>query len=82
MYDLTGGARIKKLHERIDKQAALAHMPTLREPNIAAAYLYYDAQADDAALHVAPRPHCGRARRRARQPLRRHRTSPRVPTGR
>src|SRR3954452_20275076 len=48
MYDLTGGARIKKLHERIDKQAALAHMPTLREPNIAAAYLYYDAQADDA----------------------------------
>src|SRR6478609_3221638 len=48
MYDLTGGMRIKKLHERIDKQAALAHMPTLREPNIAAAYLYYDAQADDA----------------------------------
>src|SRR6478736_5849635 len=48
MYDLTGGARIRKLHERIDKEAALAHMPTLREPNIAAAYLYYDAQADDA----------------------------------
>src|SRR3954469_4264763 len=48
MYDLTGGMRIKKLHERIDKEAALAHMPTLREPNIAAAYLYYDAQADDA----------------------------------
>jgi glycerol-3-phosphate dehydrogenase len=48
MYDLTGGARIKKLHERIDKPTALAHMPTLREPNIAAAYLYYDAQADDA----------------------------------
>src|SRR3954468_19673794 len=48
MYDLTGGMRIKKLHERIDKKAALAHMPTLREPNVAAAYLYYDAQADDA----------------------------------
>src|SRR6476659_8718421 len=48
MYDLTGGARIKKLHERIDKPTALAHMPTLREPNVAAAYLYYDAQADDA----------------------------------
>ncbi len=48
MYDLTGGARIKKLHERIDKQTALAHMPTLREQNVAAAYLYYDAQADDA----------------------------------
>jgi glycerol-3-phosphate dehydrogenase len=48
MYDLTGGARIRKLHERIDRQTALAHMPTLRAPNVAAAYLYYDAQADDA----------------------------------
>lgn len=48
MYDLTGGARIRKLHERIDKETALAHMPTLRAPNVAAAYLYYDAQADDA----------------------------------
>ncbi|MGZ4713990.1 MAG: FAD-dependent oxidoreductase [Acidimicrobiia bacterium] len=48
MYDLTGGARIRKLHQRIDKAEALAHMPTLREPNVAAAYLYYDAQADDA----------------------------------
>lgn len=48
MYDLTGGARIKKLHDRIDKETALAHMPTLREKNVAAAYLYYDAQADDA----------------------------------
>ncbi len=32
MYDFTGGARIGKLHQRIDKAAALAHMPTLREP--------------------------------------------------
>jgi len=48
MYDITGGARIRKLHQRINKEEALAHMPTLREPNIAAAYLYYDAQADDA----------------------------------
>jgi glycerol-3-phosphate dehydrogenase len=48
MYDLTGGARIRRLHRRIDKETALAHMPTLREANVAAAYLYYDAQADDA----------------------------------
>ena len=48
MYDATGGARIGKLHQRIDKEAALAHMPTLRAPNVAAAYLYYDAQTDDA----------------------------------
>ena len=48
MYDLTGGARIGKLHQRIDRDTAVAHMPTLRAPNIAAAYLYYDAQTDDA----------------------------------
>ncbi|MBK5287450.1 MAG: glycerol-3-phosphate dehydrogenase/oxidase [Acidimicrobiia bacterium] len=48
LYDITGGARIGKLHQRIDKEAALAHMPTLRAPNVAAAYLYYDAQTDDA----------------------------------
>ena len=48
LYDLTGGARIGKLHQRIDKETAVAHMPTLRAPNIAAAYLYYDAQTDDA----------------------------------
>jgi glycerol-3-phosphate dehydrogenase len=50
LYDFTGGARIGKLHKRIKKDAAIAHMPTLRTPNIAAAYLYYDAQTDDARL--------------------------------
>ena len=29
MYDLTGGIRIGKLHERLSKAEALAHMPTL-----------------------------------------------------
>ena len=48
LYDLTGGARIGKLHQRISKDEALAHMPTLRAPNVAAAYIYYDAQTDDA----------------------------------
>jgi glycerol-3-phosphate dehydrogenase len=50
MYDLTGGLRIGRLHRRIKKDAALAHMPTLRAPNVAAAYIYYDAQTDDARL--------------------------------
>jgi len=53
MYDLTGGIRIKKTHKRIDKSEALRHMPTLRRDNIASAYLYYDAQADDARLTLA-----------------------------
>jgi hypothetical protein len=30
MYDLTGGARIGKLHRRISKDRAIEHMPTLR----------------------------------------------------
>ena len=50
MYDLTGGLRIGKLHRRIKKDVALGHMPTLRAPNVAAAYIYYDAQTDDARL--------------------------------
>jgi glycerol-3-phosphate dehydrogenase len=50
MYDLTGGARIGRIHRRVDKTRALQHMPSLRAENLAAAYLYYDAQADDARL--------------------------------
>lgn len=50
MYDLTGGARIGKLHKRLKKGEAAAHMPTLPEERLAGAYLYYDAAADDARL--------------------------------
>ncbi len=50
MYDLTGGARIGKIHKRIKTEAALAHMPTLPRERMAGAYLYYDAQTDDARL--------------------------------
>jgi glycerol-3-phosphate dehydrogenase len=50
MYDLTGGARIGKLHKRLKRDAAVAHMPTLPAERLAGAYLYYDASADDARL--------------------------------
>jgi len=50
LYDLTGGARVGKLHKRIDKEQALAHMPTMPADKLAGAYLYYDAQTDDARL--------------------------------
>ena len=50
MYDITGGARIGKLHERISAEETLQHMPTLPPERVAASYLYYDAQADDARL--------------------------------
>src|SRR4051794_33620695 len=53
MYDVTGGARIGKLHQRLDRAEALAHMPTLPADKVASAYLYYDAQADDARLCLA-----------------------------
>src|SRR4051794_27575938 len=50
MYDLTGGARIGKVHKRLRKEQALEYMPTLPADRLAGAYLYYDAQADDARL--------------------------------
>jgi glycerol-3-phosphate dehydrogenase len=53
MYDLTGGLRIRKRHERISTDEALAHMPTLRRSNVAGAYVYYDCRADDARLTLA-----------------------------
>ena len=49
MYDLTGGLRIGKVHKRLKRDRALEHMPTLDE-RLAWAYLYYDAQTDDARL--------------------------------
>lgn len=53
LYDLTGGWRIGKRHRRLTKDAALAHMPTLRADKLVAALLYYDARADDARLTLA-----------------------------
>ncbi len=53
LYDLTGGARIGKLHERISAEETLAHMPTLPAEKLAASYLYYDATVDDARLTLA-----------------------------
>ncbi|MFM2183210.1 MAG: hypothetical protein RJB61_1504 [Actinomycetota bacterium] len=50
MYDLTGGWRIGRIHRRLRKQAALAHMPTMPSERLASAYLYYDATVDDARL--------------------------------
>ena len=49
-YDLTGGLRIGKLHERLTHDEALAYMPTLPSERLVSAYLYYDAAADDARL--------------------------------
>ena len=53
MYDLTGGWRIGKRHHRITIDEAVARMPTLDRARVAGAYVYYDAQADDARLTLA-----------------------------
>ncbi|MFP5370993.1 MAG: FAD-dependent oxidoreductase, partial [Actinomycetes bacterium] len=53
LYDLTGGWRVGKLHKRISRVEALEHLPTLRTDTLVDAFLYYDAQTDDARLTLA-----------------------------
>ncbi|MGE0878641.1 MAG: glycerol-3-phosphate dehydrogenase/oxidase [Acidimicrobiia bacterium] len=52
-YDLTGGWRVGKFHRRLDTSEALAHLPTLDPSRLSAAYVYFDAHADDARLTLA-----------------------------
>src|SRR3954453_20242579 len=35
LYDLTGGPRVRKLHKRVSKEEALAHMPSMPESRLA-----------------------------------------------
>ena len=53
MYDVTGGARIGKLHKRLSRREALELMPDLDGRRLAAGFLYYDARVDDARLTLA-----------------------------
>ncbi|HEX7168890.1 MAG TPA: glycerol-3-phosphate dehydrogenase/oxidase [Acidimicrobiales bacterium] len=53
LYDLTGGVRIGHRHRRMSHDEALKHLPTLRTDLLAAAFLYWDAQTDDARLTLA-----------------------------
>lgn len=53
MYDITGGWRIGKIHRRLRAEKAFQHLPTMPREKLASAYLYYDAEADDARLVVA-----------------------------
>ena len=50
LYDLTGGMRIGHRYKRLSKDEAVAHLPTLRPDRLVAAFLYWDARADDARL--------------------------------
>lgn len=53
LYDITGGVRIGRRHEKVSQEQALAHLPTLRADRLAAGFLYWDARADDARLTLA-----------------------------
>jgi glycerol-3-phosphate dehydrogenase len=53
LYDLTGGVRIGRRHEKVTREQAIAHMPTLRADRLAAGFLYWDARSDDARLTLA-----------------------------
>jgi glycerol-3-phosphate dehydrogenase len=50
LYDLTGGMRIGRRHERVSRAQALQHMPNLRADRLVAGFLYWDARTDDARL--------------------------------
>ncbi|MGZ0230335.1 MAG: glycerol-3-phosphate dehydrogenase/oxidase [Acidimicrobiales bacterium] len=50
IYDMTGGARIGKLHKKLSPDEVLDSFPGLHRKNVAGGYLYYDAAADDARL--------------------------------
>src|SRR4051794_26078097 len=50
MYDVTGGWRIGKIHRRLQKEAAFAHLPTMPKERVAAAYRDFAARVDAARL--------------------------------
>ncbi len=50
LYDLTGGVRIGKRYRRMSMDEVARHLPTLRRELLAAGFLYWDAEADDARL--------------------------------
>jgi len=53
LYDLTGGLRIGKRHQRVTAAEVVAHFPTMRTDRLVAGFLYFDARADDARLTLA-----------------------------
>ncbi|HET9443810.1 MAG TPA: glycerol-3-phosphate dehydrogenase/oxidase, partial [Acidimicrobiales bacterium] len=53
LYDLFGGLRIGHRHQRVSREEALRHLPTLDTDQLAAAFLYFDARADDVRLTLA-----------------------------
>jgi len=53
LYDLTGGVRIGRRHERLDRDEVLADVPSLDVTRLVAGFRYWDARGDDARIVVA-----------------------------
>jgi glycerol-3-phosphate dehydrogenase len=53
IYDLSGGWRIGKRHQKVTREQALAHLPTLNADRLVAGFLYFDARGDDARVALA-----------------------------
>ncbi len=53
MDDVTGGLRIGRIHRRLRRATAHANLPTMNPDKLASAYVYYDAEADDASLCIS-----------------------------
>jgi glycerol-3-phosphate dehydrogenase len=53
IYDLSGGWRIGQRHQRVTREQALSHLPTLNADRLVAGFLYFDARADDARVALA-----------------------------
>jgi glycerol-3-phosphate dehydrogenase len=52
-YDLVGGVRVGRRHRHIGAGDARRHVPLLRSDSLVSAFVYWDAQADDARLTLA-----------------------------
>lgn len=52
-YDLTGGARLGRLHRRLSPADTLASAPFLDPAKVAGGFRYWDCRADDARLTLA-----------------------------
>jgi glycerol-3-phosphate dehydrogenase len=48
LYDITGGWRIGRRYEKVTREQALGHLPTLNTERLVAGFLYFDARGDDA----------------------------------
>ena len=82
LYDLTGGVRIGRRHQRVSRAQALTHLPTLRTDRLVAGFLYWDARTDDARLTLdGPADGGARPRRSGRQPRGRHGDAAETKTG-